>query len=282
LERCAQVSDGVTNLIYDSSNKKNPAIEEIFEAFRYRDLIGQLIRRDLTTRYKRSVLGIIWTMLHPLGLMIIMTLVFQNLFHRQEFYSVYVLTGLLTFGFFNQTSSTIIRNLTWGAELFQRIYIPRASFAIAAVGTAIINLVLSVVPLLLVKLIIQSPISWQVVLFPISVVYLACFSLGMGLIVSSIALYFHDVAEFYQVLLTAWMYATPIIYPYDTLPDSVKQIMVFNPMMHIVELMRASFYYVDKTPSLSEFLLVAAISFITLIVGWFLFARQAEQFVLRG
>lgn len=269
-------------MIYDSSNKKNPAIEEIFEAFRYRDLIGQLIRRDLTTRYKRSVLGIIWTMLHPLGLMIIMTLVFQNLFHRQEFYSVYVLTGLLTFGFFNQTSSTIIRNLTWGAELFQRIYIPRASFAIAAVGTAIINLVLSVVPLLLVKLIIQSPISWQVVLFPISVVYLACFSLGMGLIVSSIALYFHDVAEFYQVLLTAWMYATPIIYPYDTLPDSVKQIMVFNPMMHIVELMRASFYYVDKTPSLSELLLVAAISSITLIVGWFLFARQAEQFVLRG
>lgn len=269
-------------MIYDSNDKKNPAIEEIFEAFRYRDLIGQLIRRDLTTRYKRSVLGIIWTMLHPLGLMIIMTLVFQNLFHRQEFYSVYVLTGLLTFGFFNQTSSTIVRNLAWGAELFQRIYIPRASFAIAAVGTAIINLVLSLIPLLLVKLIIQSPLSWQVVLFPISVLYLACFSLGMGLIVSSIALYFHDVAEFYQVMLTAWLYATPIIYPYDTLPISVKQIMVFNPMMHIVELMRASFYYTDKTPSLNEFLLVAAISFTTLIVGWFLFARQAEQFVLRG
>jgi ABC-type polysaccharide/polyol phosphate export permease len=268
-------------LIYDSSTQKNPAVEEIFEAFRYRDLIGQLIRRDITTRYKRSVLGIMWTMLNPLGIMIIMTLVFENFFHRQEFYSVYVLTGLLTFSFFSQTSTSIIKNLIWGADLFQRIYIPRASFAIAAVGTAIINLLLALVPLLLVKLVIASPISWQIVLFPIAILSLSCFSLGVGLIISSIALYFHDIAEMYQVLLTAWMYATPVIYPYSTLPQSVKNVLVFNPMMHIVELMRASFYY-NKTPSLNELLLVAGISSVTLIVGWLLFSRQTEEFVLRG
>ena len=112
-------------LIYDSSTRKNPATEEIFEAYRYRDLISQLIRRDITTRYKRSALGIMWTMLNPLGIMVIMTLVFQNFFHQQQFYSVYVLSGLLTFTFFNQTSTAIVRNLIWGAELFQRIYIPR-------------------------------------------------------------------------------------------------------------------------------------------------------------
>jgi ABC-2 type transport system permease protein len=268
-------------LIYDSDTRKNPAIEEIFEAFRYKDLISQLIRRDITTRYKRSVLGIMWTMLNPLGIMIIMTVVFQNFFGRQEFYSVYVLTGLLTFGFFNQTSTAIIKNLVWGADLFQRIYIPRSSFAIAAVGTAVINLLLSLVPLLLVKLVIQSPISWQIVLFPIFIVYLSCFSLGVGLIVSSIALYFHDIAEMYQVLLTAWLYATPVIYPYSTLSKPVQQVMFFNPMMHIVELMRDSFYY-NKTPALNELLLVAAISSITLIVGWLLFSRQTEEFVLRG
>ncbi len=268
-------------MIYDSNTRKNPAVEEIFEAFRYRDLIRQLIRRDLTTRYKRSVLGIFWTMLNPLGLMIIMTVVFQNFFHRQEFYSVYVLTGLLTFTFFNQTSTAIIKNLIWGTDLFQRIYIPRSSFAIAAVGTAAINLLLSFVPLILVKLVIQSPISWQIVLFPIFVLYLSCFSLGVGLIVSSLALYFNDIAELYQVLLTAWFYATPIIYPYDTLSKATQQILVFNPMLHIVELMRASFYY-NRTPTVNEMLLVGAISSITLIVGWLLFSRQTEEFVLRG
>lgn len=268
-------------MIYDSSTRKNPATEEIFEAFRYRDLISQLIRRDLTTRYKRSVLGIIWTMLNPLGLMIIMTLAFQNLFNREAFYSVYVLSGLLTFTFFTQTSTAIIKNLVWGADLFQRIYIPRSSFAIAAVGTAIINLLLSFVPLMLVKLVVQSPISWQIVLFPIVILYLSCFSLGVGLIVSSLALYFHDIAEMYQVLLTAWMYATPVIYPYSTLSKPAQQILLFNPMMHMVELMRDSFYY-NKTPSLNELLLVGAISSVTLIVGWLLFSRQTEEFVLRG
>ncbi len=268
-------------MIYDSSTRKNPATEEIFEAYRYRDLISQLIRRDITTRYKRSVLGIMWTMLNPLGIMIIMTLVFQNFFHQQQFYSVYVLSGLLAFTFFNQTSTAIVRNLIWGAELFQRIYIPRSSFAIAAVGTAIINILLSLVPLMLVKLVIQSPISWQIVLFPISIVYLACFSLGVGLIVASLALYFHDIAEMYQVLLTGWMYATPIIYPFDTLPKSVKQVLLFNPMTHIVELMRASFYY-NQTPAISEFILVGAISSITLIVGWLLFSMRTEEFVLKG
>ncbi len=267
-------------MIYDSSKRGNPAIEEIVNAFRYRDLIVHLIRKDITTRYKRSVLGIFWTMLNPLGLMIIMTVVFQNFFHQQEFYSVYVLVGLLTFTFFNQTTSAIIHNLIWGEDLFRRIYIPRSSFAIAAIGTSMVNLVLALVPLILVKLVIHSPVSWEIVYFPIYIIYLASFSLGVGLIVASLALYFHDIAEMYQVILTAWFYATPIIYPYDTLPDSTKQILALNPMMHIVQLMRNSFYY-NLAPSMNELIIVAVICSTTLIVGWLLFARQTEEFVLR-
>lgn len=265
---------------YDSSKKVNPAIEEITEAFRYRDLIAQLIRRDITTRYKRSVLGIVWTMLNPLGIMIIMTLVFQGFFNRQEFYSVYVLTGLLTFTFFNQTSTSIIHNLIWGEDLFRRIYIPRSTFAIAAVGTSIVNILLALVPLVLVAMVIQSPLSWKIVFFPIYILLLAAFSLGMGLIVASIALHFHDIADIYQVVLTAWFYATPIIYPYDTLPASTKHILFWNPMVHIVQLMRNSFYY-NLAPTLQELLFTTAVSFITLIFGWFLFSRQTEEFVLR-
>jgi ABC-2 type transport system permease protein len=120
------------------------------------------------------------------------------------------------------------------------------------------------------------------VLFPIFIVFLSCFSLGVGLIVSSIALYFQDIAEMYQVLLTAWLYATPIIYPYETLPKWVQQILFFNPMMHIIELMRDSFYYTNKTPDLNELLLVGVFSSVTLIIGWLLFSRQTEEFVLRG
>ena len=267
-------------MIYDSSENVNPAIEEIRNAFRYKDLIAHLIRKDITTKYKRSILGIVWTMLNPLGIMIIMTVVFQDFFKRQEFYSVYLLTGLLTFTFFNQTSSAIIHNLVWGQELFHRIYIPRASFAIAAVGTSVVNLVLALVPLLLVKLVIQSPISWEIALFPLYILFLASFSMGMGLIVASLAIYFHDIAQIYQVILTAWFYATPIIYPYDTLPPDVKQILFFNPMMHIVELMRGAFYY-NAPPTINDLLFTGSVSIIVLIFGWLLFAKRAEEFVMR-
>jgi len=267
-------------MIYDSSKRTNPAIEEIRSAFQYKDLIAHLIRRDLTTRYKRSVLGILWTMLNPLGLMITMTLVFQNFFHAQSFYSVYVLTGLLTFTFFNQTTTAIIQSLISGEDLFQRIYLPRSTFAIAAIGTAIVNLLLALVPLLLVKVVMQSEISWKIIFFPIYVFYLAGFSLGVGLIVASFAIYFHDIAEMYQVILTAWFYATPIIYPYDTLPPAAKHLLALNPMVHIVQLMRNSFYY-NLAPTLNELLLVGAISSITLILGWLIFSRQAEEFVMR-
>jgi ABC-2 type transport system permease protein len=268
-------------MIYDSDKRVNPAIEEIVNAFRYRDLIVQLVRRDITTRYKRSALGIIWTMLNPLGIMIIMTIVFQNFFHRQEFFPVYLLSGLLTFNFFNQTSTAIIKNLIWGEDLFQRIYIPRSSFAISAVGTSLVNLTLALVPLVLVKLAIGSPISWQIILFPIYMLFLAGFSLGIGLVVASLALYFHDIAEMYQVILTGWFYATPIIYPYDTLPEATKHILAFNPMLYIVNLMRDSFYY-NIIPSGHDILLAAAISSVVLIIGWLLFSRQTEEFVLKG
>jgi ABC-2 type transport system permease protein len=269
-----------TSNIYDSSERRNPALEEILSAIQYKDLIIHLVQRDITIRYKRSVLGIAWSMLHPLGIMIIMTIVFSNLFHRQEFFSVYLLSGLLVWNFFSQGSTAIIKNLLWGEDLFQRIYLPRSSFAISAVGTAIVNLILALVPLTLVKLVIGSPLSWQIIFFPISLLYVTCFTLGIGLIISSLALNFQDIAEMYQVLLTGWFYLTPILYPHDALPKTVQQILLFNPMFYVVQLMRASFYY-NQTPALYEFLIPGAISLVTLVIGWLLFARQTEEFVTR-
>lgn len=268
-------------MIYDSSKRINPAIEEVVNAIRYKDLIAHLVRRDITTRYKRSILGILWTMLNPLGVMIIMTIVFQSFFHRQQFFPVYLLSGLLIWNFFNQTTTAIIHDLIWGEILFQRIYIPRSTFAIAAVGTGIVNLVLALVPLVLVKLAIGSPIAWQIVFFPICILDVACFSLGTGLIVASFALYYHDISEMYQVILTGWFYVTPIIYPLDTLPASIQHVLAFNPMVYFVNLIRDSFYY-NQVPTAHELLLTGAIAAATLLIGWFLFARQTEEFVMRG
>ncbi len=109
---------------YDSKRRKSPALEELTDIIKYRDLIYQLVRRDLVARYKRSVLGIAWTMLQPLGMMIVLTLVFSQLFNRVDGYPAYVLGGLMPWLFFAQTTTSEIQQSVWGGTLVRRIYVP--------------------------------------------------------------------------------------------------------------------------------------------------------------
>jgi len=269
--------------IYDSARRSPPAIEELLEAFRYRDLITQLVRRDVLTRYKRSVLGIAWTLLNPLGMMLVLTLAFSQIFKfgAVPSYPAYVLSGLLAWNFFSQTTTAAMVNLVWGGGLLNRIYIPRASFALAAIGTGLVNNTLAIVPLLLVMWVTGVPVKLSIIFLPVSMLVLACFSLGVGLLISTIAVYFPDVAEMYQILLTAWMYLTPIIYPEEILPDAYRLLITnLNPVYHLVKLYRLPVYY-GRFPSLSELWPALTITILVLMVGWWIFAKKSDEFVYR-
>src|SRR5215813_10034882 len=140
-------------MIYDSAKRGSPALDEIRGILQYRDLIYQLVRRDIVTRYKLSILGIGWTMLQPLGMMVVMTLVFSNLFQSIKGYPSYILSGLIAWTFFSQTTTAAIHQIVWGGTLLHRIYLPRTSFAVSAIGTGVINLIFSLVPLMVIMLI---------------------------------------------------------------------------------------------------------------------------------
>src|SRR5687767_4275278 len=198
-----------TPTVYDSAKRGPVALEELRGIFQYRDLIFQLIRRDIVARYKRSFLGIAWTMVQPLGMMIILTLVFSQLFHKVPGYPIYVLSGLIAWTFFAQTTNAAIHQMVWGGTLLRRIYLPRTAFAVSAVGTGLVNIALSVVPLLVIMLFAGVPLRWSILIMPYSLLLLAAFSLGVGLLLSSLAVYFPDVAEIHQVALVGWMYLTP-------------------------------------------------------------------------
>jgi len=249
--------------------------------WRYRDLIFFLVRRDVTARYKRSVLGIAWTMLNPLGMMIILSVVFSQVFRvAMQGYPAYVLSALIAWTFFSQTSSNAINTLVWGGDLLQRIYIPRSAFAISAIGTGLVNLLLSLVPLMGVSLVIGVPLSPTLLLSPLAMILLAMFSLGVGLLISTIGIYFVDVVEMYQIVLSAWFYITPIIYPLDILPQNVQAAVRFNPMVHLVELFR-SLVFVGQTPPLATWLLCVAISLGMLLFGWWVFTGKSDEFAYR-
>jgi ABC-type polysaccharide/polyol phosphate export permease len=266
--------------VYDSARRGLPAIEELRELFRYRNLILQSVRRNLVIRYKRSVLGVAWTMLNPLGTTLILTFVFSNVFGGVSQYAPYVLSGLLCWTFFSQTTSDSMANLIWGEGLLRRIYVPRTVFAVSAIGTGLINLAIGLVPLLLVMLLTGMIPQPCALLLPIPTLFLAMFALGVGLLLSTVAVYFGDTVSMYAIALTAWMYMSPVIYTLDRLPQQFVWIIKLNPMYYLINLFREPIYY-SRVPTLSEFLVAGAIATITLLVGWWVFTAKSDEFAYR-
>ncbi|MFZ0535152.1 MAG: ABC transporter permease, partial [Anaerolineales bacterium] len=267
--------------VYDSGQRRLLPLLEAKEAWRYRDLIFFLVRRDLTARYKRSVLGIAWTMLNPRGMMIVLSIVFSQLFRMNiEDFPAFVLSGLIAWTFFAQTSSAAINVLVWGGDLLQRIYIPRSAFALSSIGTGLINLLLSLVPLLVVMIVIGTPLHMTFLLAPLAMILLGLFSLGVGLLISTIGIYFADVVEMYGIVIMAWFYITPIIYTLDLLPANLQGWLQLNPMVHLVELFRNLVFY-GKIPALESWLISAGVALGTFLIGWLVFTGKSDEFAYR-
>jgi ABC-type polysaccharide/polyol phosphate export permease len=267
--------------VYDSAQRGPAALEELRELWRYRDLVFQLVRRDIVARYKRSVLGIAWTMIQPLGMMVVLTVIFSRLFNQLPGYPVYVLSGLIAWTFFSQTTVVGMHQMVWGGTLLHRIYVPRTAFCVAAIGTGLVNIVLSLVPLLFLALILGTSLHLSLVFVPVAIVLLGAFALGVSLILSTLAISFPDVAEMYQVILLAWMYLTPVIYPEQILSGTLTQwIFRLNPMYYLVKVFRAPLYE-GVFPDWGTLGIAAGVAILTLLLGWVFFTSQSDQFTYR-
>jgi ABC-type polysaccharide/polyol phosphate export permease len=267
--------------VYDSARRRPRFIEEFFALIAYRDLVMQLVSRNVKTRYKRSVLGVAWTMLNPLMMMTVLAIVFSTLFTAKiENYPVFLLTGLTLWGFFQQTSAGIMTELTWGGSLLSKIYVPPSVFAISAVGTGLVNMVLSLVPLILIMLVTGAPITPAILFLPIPMLFVCMFALGLGLILARLAIFFADIAEMYSILLMIWFYATPIIYPIELVRDEKRMLLQLNPVHYLLEIFRAP-VYLGVLPPLQDTLIAGAISVVMLTIGWWYFTKKVDEFAYR-
>lgn len=264
--------------IYDSARRGPVALEELRGIFRYRDLIFQLIRKDIVARYKRSVLGVAWTMLQPLGMMVILSVVFSTLFSQVKGYPAYILSGLIAWTFFSQATSAMMTQIVWGGALLRQIYVPRTSFAVSSIGTGLTNLGISFIPLVLIVLIIGLPLRWSILFVPVSMLLLGAFALGVGLIISTMSIYFPDVADMYNLVLTGWMYLTPIVYPETLIPETYRYwFFHLNPMYYYVKIFRAPIFE-GVLPDGDILIVATLISVTTLIIGWLFFSKRSDEF----
>lgn len=265
------------NTQYDSQAIRHPLLDEIRALINYRPLLAELILRNIKTRYKRSVLGIAWTMLSPMLTMAVLTIVFSQLFaYSVPQYPVYLLCGILLWSFFSQTTVAAMRELIWSGGLLQRIYVPRGLFAVAATGTGLVNLLLSLIPLGIIVLISGTPITPALIFLPIAILLASLFTLGVGLGMSSLAIVFTDVVDMYQIILLAWMYLTPIFYPVEILAERFQWVIKINPMYYILECFRSPIFS-GVIPDAGILLGATASAVVAFLIGGMLFASRSNE-----
>lgn len=249
------------------------------ELWRFNEVLEELVKRDLKVRYKRSVLGIFWTMLNPLLMMVITSIVFSNLFRSAiTNFPIYVLSGYIVWTFFSQSTVAASSSILDSAGLTRKVYVPPALFPLASVASALVNLTLSIVPLVLLMVVTGSTFTWPLLVLPISALLLAMFCYGLGLILASSAVFFRDAVYTYQVLLVAWMYLTPLFYPEEIIPGRFKLIVYLNPVYHLVELFRAPIYG-GSLPTSTNFLAALLFALVSVVLGWWFFERTRKRFV---
>lgn len=252
--------------------------EELRDLTRHAALLYELVHRDLTVRYKRSLLGFFWTMLHPLLLMLIFVMVFANFFHdRTPHYETYFLSAYIAWNFFAQTTINAMASVAWNGPLMKRVRVPPSIFTLATVLSGLVNVGLSLLVLFPIMFVVGAPLHASLWFLPISLLLVGIFSLGASLALTAISIFFGDVREMVQAGMPALLYLTPIIYPLSIVPERFRWVIKLNPLVYIVEIVRDPIYY-GIIPSHMTLLVATIISLGSLTIGWMIFRHLAPRF----
>ena len=253
----------------------------IINFWKYRFLLSNLINRDIKVKYRRSKLGILWSVLNPLMMMVVMTLVFSHFFRFEiENYAVYILSGQLMFNYFTESTNMAMESVIGYAPLIKKVYVPKYVFPLEKSCFAFINMLFSMVALVVVMFFTGAPFYATFLLSVYPMVTLFFFSLGIGLFLASSAIFFRDIIHLWSVFTTALMYASAIIYPVSMLDGSVMGILIrFNPIFWYIDAFRQVAIY-GNTLSLAHIVICAGCAVVSVIVGAKVFKQGQDRFIL--
>ena len=253
--------------------------QEFGELVRYRSLLRNLIVRDLTVRYKRSTIGVFWTLINPIIMTVVFSIIFSAVFRfTTENFIVYFLSGYLFWNFFAQTTLVSSQCILLNGNLLRKSYVPKKIFVLSIVISGLINLGLAMVPLTAVVLLVGKQFDSSLLILPFSLVLLTLFTTGVSLVLSSTSVFFTDVISLYQVVLQPWMYLTPIVYPVEIIPSKYLPLIQVNPMYHLIACFRAPIYD-GKLPTAENVICAAVASLAVLVVGYVVFSRSEDDFI---
>ena len=246
-----------------------------------RDFLKLLVVKNIKLKYRRSFLGYVWSILNPLLIMVVMTVVFSTMFSRNiENYPVYLFCGQLLFNFMKTSTTQAISSINSNAALLKKTYVPKYLFTVARVTSGLVDLVFSLGALVIVLIVTRTPITGYVLLFPFVLVQLYVFCIGLGLFLAQANVFFKDTQFIYNAVTTAWTYLTPIFYPLESLSDTlIWCIKHFNPMYFYIGQFRDLVYY-GRMPGHLIILAGCGSALAMLLIGVWSFLRSKDKFIL--
>lgn len=265
------------------------AVKNIIGNFkRYKFLMMQLISRDFKVKYKRSVLGVLWSLLYPILMMAVMAIVFSQMFKFKVEginYLVYLMTGIVMFQYFSEASNNAMTSVVGNFGLLNKVYIPKYIFPLAKCIFVGINFVLTLIPWLLIIILTQfglgtypASINIYYILLPYIFLCLFLFTVGIGMFLSCVSVFLRDIFYIYGIVLTIWQYFTPVFYSIEILPASLQKLFQFNPLYQFITAARSVVLY-GNCPSLGTLLLCGGMSLGMLAIGMIVFKKNQDKFI---
>ena len=243
-------------------------------------VLSTLVSKDFKLKYRRSVLGVFWSLLNPLLMMIILSAVFSYMFRFSiENYPVYLILGQTLFTLMIDATTNGMNSIIDAAPLIKKVRVEKIIFPIEKVLFALLTFAISLIAVAAVMLFFQIQPTANILFLPLLLVYMLLFSSGLSMLLSALSVFFRDIVHLWSVITTAWMYATPVFYPLSLLPDFLQQAMIANPMYQYVTYFR-DIMMDGVCPSLETNLVCFSMAAITFVIGLAVFRKTEHKFIL--
>lgn len=252
-------------------------------------ILKQLVGKDFKIKYRRSFLGVAWSVLNPLLMMIVMAIVFTTIFAQgrngsvtPEMYPLYLIVGNVTFAVMSDSTSQALSSIVYASSLLKKVKVHRFVFPVQKVLFSLVNFAFSLIAVAIVMLWFHVVPTWHLLLLPVCLILLMFFCMGLGLLLSAATVFFRDVMHLWSVVITAWTYFTPIFWTTDyilKMPHILRVLMYANPMYNYLQFMRDIFLF-QTCPTPLEFGLCVAWAVIAMAIGYAVFHKNEHKFIL--
>ncbi|MGN8903558.1 ABC transporter permease [Collinsella sp. HCP28S3_G2] len=265
-----------------SSHAKNEVEKDRF-------ILKQLVTKDFKIKYRRSFLGVAWSVLNPLLMMIVMAVVFSTIFAQgrngavsPELYPLYLIVGNVTFSVMSESTNQALMSIIWASSLLKKVKVHRWVFPVQKVLFSLVNFGFSLIAVAIVMIWFHVVPTWHLILLPVCLFLLMLFCMGLGMMLSALTVFFRDIMHLWSVVITAWTYLTPIFWTTDfigQMPHAVRIIMYANPMYNYIQFMRDIFLF-QTTPTFFTVGMCVAWAVVALVLGYVVFHKSEHKFIL--